>query len=123
MNLPLPDDVIQNHIIPYTYLIQSKELCKDIKTYHFTLNRITNLYKTVFEPDLYLSLLRLYITRYYYEQVLNISCNYDIGMPLLENDRNRKKNINLLWGKLPPAHRLKCWINKYKEIYDNTNNF
>ena len=114
MNLPLPDDIIQNHILPYTYLIQSNKLCKDIQTYHFTLNRIINFYKIEFEPDAesepslvnYLSLLRRDITRYYYKHILNIPHNYDIGMPLLENDRNRKKNINIIWGKLTPNQRL-----------------
>ena len=41
----LPNELIINHIIPYTYTIQSNDLMRDIKTFHFTLEKIYKLYK------------------------------------------------------------------------------
>ena len=41
----LPDHVILQNIIPFTYRLQSKELCEDIQSFHITINEIKRLYK------------------------------------------------------------------------------
>ena len=41
----LPDDIIREYILPYTYQPQSPELCKDIQTYYTTLQELSDVYK------------------------------------------------------------------------------
>lgn len=41
----IPDYVILQNIIPFTYRIQSKELCEDIQSFYITINEIKRLYK------------------------------------------------------------------------------
>jgi hypothetical protein len=40
----LPDDIIREHIIPYTFQIQSKYLCDDIKSYNSVKTHLYELY-------------------------------------------------------------------------------
>lgn len=41
----LPTHLIIDKIVPFTYKIQSKELCQDIQTFLTTLSEIKNIYK------------------------------------------------------------------------------
>ena len=66
----LPEDIIQNNIIPYTYNPQPKKLCKDITTYYFTLNKMFNMYKLVFNKDIWLNILKTDVKKYYFNNVL-----------------------------------------------------
>mgnify|MGYP001168026387 CR=1 FL=1 len=43
----LPDDIIRECILPYTYRPQSPELCKDIKSYHAILQELSDMYKSM----------------------------------------------------------------------------
>jgi|TARA_Y100000389_G_C17135167_1_gene352160 mevalonate pyrophosphate decarboxylase len=40
----IPCDVIREHIIPYTFQVQPKELCDDISSYHTIKSHIKKLY-------------------------------------------------------------------------------
>ena len=41
----IPIHVIIENIIPFTYKVESKELCEDIQTFSTTLSEIKNIYK------------------------------------------------------------------------------
>ena len=41
----IPVHVIIENIIPFTYKVQSKELCEDIQSFSTTLNEIKDIYK------------------------------------------------------------------------------
>jgi len=48
----LPDDIIREYIIPYTYELQTSELCIDIQNFHYTKHTLFELYNSRYpEPD------------------------------------------------------------------------
>ena len=47
----IPEDLIRDHILPFTYEPQSSHLCDDIRSYHKTMSSITNIYNTGFTRD------------------------------------------------------------------------
>lgn len=47
----IPEDLIRDHILPFTYSPQSSHLCDDIRSYHKTMLSITNIYNTGFTRD------------------------------------------------------------------------
>ena len=44
----IPDDIIREYIIPYTYNSQSPELCADINSFYNTYNSLNNKYELVY---------------------------------------------------------------------------
>jgi hypothetical protein len=76
----IPHDIIDKYIIPYTYTPQSPELLKDIKTYHYTLTQLFEMYYQVYRehPDGKKGihrLLKVSVNHYLYEieKIRNIS--------------------------------------------------
>ena len=112
----LPTEIILNHIIPYTYSPQPKLLCKDIKTYHYTFDKITNLYQTVFSKKTWAQILNLDVDEYYYKTILNTTWIPNTPRTT-EQDR---KGFRLLWGKFSPVDRLKCMMKHYREFTEPT---
>ena len=45
----LPDDVIREYILPYTYEPQSKELCEDIRNYYEVSNHLLEKYHQIYK--------------------------------------------------------------------------
>lgn len=45
----LPIEIIREHIIPYTYCPQSRELCENIRNYKSTLNDIHSMYVSYYK--------------------------------------------------------------------------
>ena len=50
--MKIPYAVIHRHIIPYTYLLQSKELLRDIRSYNQDYNIIMNYYHTQYNDNI-----------------------------------------------------------------------
>ena len=48
----LPDDIIYECILPYTYELQSPELCEDIQDFYYTKNILFDLYYTRYPYDM-----------------------------------------------------------------------
>ena len=108
----LPQEIILNHIIPYTYSPQPKLLCKDIKTYYYTFGQITKLYQMVFSKKTWTQILKLDVSEYYCETILKIQW---IPNEPQTNEQERKE-FRILWGKFSPVHRLKCMMKHYREF-------
>ena len=45
----LPDDVIREYILPYTYEPQSQELCEDIRNYYEVSNHLLEKYHQIYK--------------------------------------------------------------------------
>ena len=44
----LPEEIIREHILPYSYCKQSDSLCKDIQEFYKTKKKVNELYKTIY---------------------------------------------------------------------------
>jgi hypothetical protein len=97
----IPFDIIINHILPYTYNIQSKELLYDIKNYREDLNLVENCY--LFDYNyviLYRDLGEFY--EFKFNKLINIG----------QLNKKYWKKIRFIWGKLTPKLRTE-FINTY----------
>ena len=112
----LPEELVINRIIPYTYNKQTLELCTDIKIYHLTLHKILNLYKIVFSDVTWKQILEIDVNKYYRLNVLQESIESDD----MEYIYTRRKPLNQLWAKMIPVDRLKCLMKNYREFTSNT---
>ena len=45
----LPDDIIREHILPYTYEPQSRELCEDIRNFYKIKNHLSENYRRIYK--------------------------------------------------------------------------
>ena len=119
----IPFDIIINHIIPYTYNIQSKSLLEDIKNY----NEIkTKLMNDKYDTDIikHEILANCYINRRIYNNVLQR--HYQTNLKKFDNTCQYKYSqntrFNFLFGLLTPEERhiaseyifneLSRWIEK-----------
>lgn len=124
----IPYDVIRRHIIPYTYLSQSKELLRDIRNYKQDINLIESIYYTRYNEFILLTDLLLFhkynynmkcisknmtelITRHIMLTTLD---NNDLNnyMRKFRNTSRRKRAIKFIWGLMTPDERNK-FINDY----------
>jgi len=129
MNLiqKLPSD-IKNHIIPYTYSIQSKELRQDIKSYFLTKLIVSKIYYGIWFDDVdeesdkcwlindlfafandYNPTIFGYVDSFYNILSRNIMLknnneNIITYIVKLENEKIEKQ-INILWGLFTPEER------------------
>jgi hypothetical protein len=85
----LPDDIIREHIIPYTFQIQPKNLCDDIKSYYSVKTHLHELYYNRWKDT------------FYYEE------NADINW--LSNDMTSFFNENVATINGYTANHLKKW--------------
>lgn len=107
----IPEEIIVEHICPYLYQPQSKELCEDIKSFVYTKNHLYNLYFSKYSLRKYnrqwlLSDICRFINGYnsYYFRYSNF---FYSKMKVLFMLRNKKieylyKFIITLEHKLPP---------------------
>jgi len=129
----IPKDIIDKHIIPYSYSPQPAELVKDIKTFHLTLTKMFEMFYEVYRehPDDKKGihrLLKINITHYLYEieKIRNISYikKFVWQIPLTD-DKMELYLIRRMWGLISPLLRLKCMMHYYrfftKEISELTN--
>jgi len=128
----LPEDIVINHIIPYTYEIQSKTLLQDIRSYFSDLDLIDNYY--MFESNemiLLNDLVRfcnnniapVYDIEPRYETILKRHFSmkdmttieikqfvfFDFHRRLIINPHHK---IKFLWGLLTPVERTR-FFNRY----------
>jgi hypothetical protein len=47
----IPEDIIREHIIPYTYTPQDPDLCQDIQTFHKIKRHLTNIYRMYYQNN------------------------------------------------------------------------
>lgn len=123
----LPDDIIMNHIIPYTYQQQPLMLLCDIRSYIRELRFIENVYYTEYNSSVLLcDLIRftnnggvapVYGINNRYELLLRrnykLSSNYkkDITKYVLQNIHDKLEyktgnKIKFLWGLFTPQDRI-----------------
>ena len=98
----LPEDIIINHILPYTYQEQPKKILKDIIFFYSTLKKVEDYY--LFE--------------YNYTILLNDIISFCLWLKnpvfvfIKKNRLNEKGMIRLYWAKLKPYERL-LFIRRY----------
>lgn len=128
----IPYYVAHKHIIPYTYLPQSKELLRDIRNYTQDIKLIEDTYYTRYNEFILLTDLLLYHGYSYnlnyisnslcdlmnrhiqlkHKDVIDLN-NYIIT---ITKSSKRKRNIKFIWGLMTPDERNE-FINKY--LIDN----
>lgn len=124
----IPYDVAHRHIIPYTYLPQSKELLQDIRDYTQDIKLIEDMYYTRYNEFILLTDLLLYHGYSYnlnyisnsllalmnrhiqlkHKDIIDLN-NYIIT---ITKSSKRKRNIKFIWGLMTPGERNE-FINKY----------
>ena len=125
----LPQDVVINHILPYTYRTKPKHHLSDIRNYVTDYALIESVYMTQLNDMILLNdlLLFLYIPSYgienIFENVLrrhiyfgNKEAEFMINHIRLDFHRNTgvntERKIRIIWGLLKPYERTN-FINKY----------
>ena len=124
----IPYYVVHRHIIPYTYLPQSKELLQDIRNYTQDIKLIEDTYYTRYNEFILLTDLLLYHGYSYnlnyisntllalmnrhiqlkHKDIIDLN-NYIIT---ITKSSKRKRNIKFIWGLMTPCERNE-FINKY----------
>ena len=98
----LPEDIIINHILPFTYQPQSKQIMRDIIIFTQTFATVYDHYSFEYNDTLFLN------------DLIYFFCF--LKKPLLRLLRPHKIHIQrmtrLYWGKLKPRERL-MFITKY----------
>jgi hypothetical protein len=130
--LSLPFDVVTNHILPYTYLQQSKKLLADIRSFHMDYSFLENVYEYDYNYDVLFFDLLCFCNK---TRFPDYNMHEDFGLLLkrlftytnysysgLNNavfimfHRNASKNvirkIRFLWGALRPVERTR-FINRF----------
>lgn len=128
----IPYYVVHRHIIPYTYLPQSKGLLQDIRNYTQDIKLIEDTYYTRYNEFILLTDLLHYHGYSYnlnyisnsllalmnrhiqlkHKDVIDLN-NYIIT---ITKSSKRKRNIKFIWGLMTPDERNE-FINKY--LIDN----
>lgn len=124
----IPYYVVHRHIIPYTYLPQSKGLLHDIRNYTQDIKLIEDTYYTRYNEFILLTDLLLYHGYSYnlnyisntllalmnrhiqlkHKDIIDLN-NYIIT---ITKSSKRKRNIKFIWGLMTPCERNE-FINKY----------
>ena len=128
----IPYYVAHKHIIPYTYLPQSKELLQDIRNYTQDIKLIEDVYYTRYNEFILLTDLLLYHGySYNLNYISNSLCDLmnrhiqlkhkdmiDLNNHIITITKSskRKRNIKFIWGLMTPDERNE-FINKY--LIDN----
>ena len=108
----VPEDVVLNHIVPYTYLPQCAMLRQDMKDCVFTRQRITDIYRaictgeTLAHTDMVMT---FDIIEYYAKTVLGMPPTPDIYTIPFFNRLLKKRDsesIGVVWGRMAPVDRL-----------------
>lgn len=131
----LPNDVVINHIIPYTYSPQNRELLIDIRSFKTDLDFTESVYMTIYNEFILLHDLIKFCNNKKYP-VFNIDVKFEnilrrnfmlrcMSEPVLtyhifqQYHRNMNTNImrkiRLLWGLLLPRQRSRFINNNILE--------
>jgi hypothetical protein len=128
----LPNDVLVNHIIPYTYSPQNRELLQDIRNFKTDLDFTESVYMTIYNEFILLHDLIKFCNNKKYP-VFNIDVKFEnilkrgfmlrcMSEPVLtyhifqhyhrNMNTNIMRKIRLLWGLLLPGQRSR-FINNH----------
>jgi hypothetical protein len=122
----IPNDIIINHIIPYTYQKQPSCLIRDIRSYTREFKFVKDVYYTEYNPSVLIcDLIRfcnnniapIYGIEYKYElllrrnYVLSMKCKTDIIHYVFQNvhknlNHKTENKIKFIWGLLTAQERL-----------------
>jgi len=123
----IPDEIIINHIIPYTYQTQPLRLLHDIRSYTREFKFVEDIYYTEYNPSVLLcDLIRfcnngkvapIYGVEYTYElflrrnYTLSMKSKIDIIEYVFQNIHNKltyktENKIKFIWGLLTSQERL-----------------
>jgi hypothetical protein len=122
----IPNDIIINHIIPYTYQKQPLCLIHDIRSYTREFKFVEDVYYTEYNPSVLIcDLIRfcnnniapIYGIEYKYElllrrnYVLSMKCKTDIIHYVFQNvhknlNHKTENKIKFIWGLLTTQERL-----------------
>jgi hypothetical protein len=118
----IPDDVIINHIIPYTYLTQPVSLQEDIRDFKTSFPQIIHIYIGIYGTRyganlLHLDILRLLSPpRILYDVMKRRfdlqNANTQRIHQIITGFRNIKHKTKMLWGLLTPRERTH-FFNEY----------
>jgi len=129
----IPEDILNYHIIPYTYLPQSAQLQKDVKTYVFTYNKMSAYYATGWSMGSFRSIMMFDLIKYYGQFVLKapgfvVACEVRLIEEYLHDPPKGETKvavlfrklltgesvhgIRILWGRMIPLDRLKFMVGK-----------
>jgi hypothetical protein len=102
----LPEDIVNQHIIPYTYKLQNKRLLNDIRNYHETSILRNKLYFIRWieeweEEDEEQDIFWIYNDIIFFLYIQNPNINYTDKFL----SRSIISKINLLWASLLPFQR------------------
>ncbi len=109
----LPEEIIQNNILPYTYRTQSPVLLKDMKTFMYIYRKIYDIFDYIYETetDNFKDLMIKYdITCYYAESVLDRNTDSISFYKSVNLYLDSKGAIIKILGKMTPVQRLKYLI-------------
>jgi len=122
----IPNDIIINHIIPYTYQKQPLRLLHDIRSYTREFKFVEDVYYTEYNPSVLIcDLIRfcnnniapIYGIEYKYElllrrnYLLSMRCKTDIIHYVFQNihknlNHKTENKIKFIWGLLTSQERL-----------------
>lgn len=117
----LPEDLIHNHIIPFTYQLQDKNHLLNIRSFVRDYNILEHLYFCDYSSIILLNDLQVFIydsNKYIFSRFNKMKgktklqvCHYEI---LFFNNKTffTERKIRLLWGLLTPIERTQ-FINKF----------
>ena len=112
----LSQDIITTHIIPYTYNPQPSELLKDIRVYHYTLEKMYIMFHFIYSGNIENKLgmhrlLKMCISDYLcdVEEIRHISYIKKVLWRIpLSDEKAEIYMIRRMWGVITPLTRLKC---------------
>ena len=132
----IPIEIINTHIIPYTYSFQSKELLNDISSYSNDFSLIENYYYCLHNPKICMndliffcnSVYVIFTINYKFQSILRRHIYftnkpndklYKFIIYIINCNNNRKieRFVKFLWGLLIPLERTK-FINEYIIYYE-----
>jgi hypothetical protein len=116
-------EIVKNHIIPYTYQTQSKQLMQDVRSFYEDWNLIDGCYSFDYNSLILLKDLIFYADFSRFENILkrlhryretNYTRLYIIAANLFYNKRNinTDRKTRMIVGLLTPKQRTE-FINKY----------
>lgn len=108
----IPVDVFMNHILPYTYRVQSKILLMDIRSFYTDYQIIGDIYSTQYNAKILLyDLLNFYKgnNRIQLPTINTIGLEYRAK---INKTMNHKRKNRIIWGSLNPIERTR-FINNY----------
>lgn len=123
----LPNELINNHIIPFTYNLKDKKHLIDIRSFVRDYNILENIYFTEYQSIVLLNDLHLFLfdsNKYIFSRFNrmknknNLEVCYHEIIFFKEKTINTERKIRLIWGLLTPIERTR-FINKFIiEKYD-----